>query len=100
MSVSLHETVRPFLAAGHLHPDMTCRQVAILAWIAERPGRSTADVAEALRLTKPVISRATQTLEARGWVFSITDRDDRRKVNLTVLPAGHKALASIMGEPA
>jgi DNA-binding MarR family transcriptional regulator len=62
-------------------PDLTLRQLAILLHIyLVAPPHTVRGLAETLRVTKPVITRALDTLGAMGLVSRLRDERDRRNV--------------------
>lgn len=58
----------------------TVRQLAFVEYLARHPGCSTSEVAAALRVKKPVITRITDALEADGLCKRMVAQHDRRKV--------------------
>ncbi|ABY39026.1 MarR family winged helix-turn-helix transcriptional regulator [Brucella suis] len=62
-------------------PDLTTRQVAILLTIyLEPPPHTVRGLAAKLNVTKPVITRALDTMGALGLVSRHRDEKDRRNV--------------------
>lgn len=63
--------------------DLTSRQFALLLAIFMRPGpHAVRDLARALDLPKPAVTRALDALERQGFVRRKKDRDDRRDVSV------------------
>lgn len=83
------------LAAAKAAPDMTCRQVAILAIIDANPDKSTGDVAKAAGVSRPAVTRATQKMVELGLVTSLRSKEDERRVRLFVTQRGHALLTKI-----
>jgi DNA-binding MarR family transcriptional regulator len=83
---------RPFLIAADADANMTCRQMAILALVAEHPGLSNGPIAGALKISRPVVTRAADRLTELGLLLRVQDDEDRRKVCLTVTAAGKRLL--------
>ena len=62
-------------------PDLTTRQLAILLTIyLEPPPHTVRGLAEKLDVTKPVITRALDSMGIRGLVKRRRDENDRRNV--------------------
>lgn len=70
-------------------PDLTQRQAAILLTIyLEAPPHTVRDLARRLDVTKPVITRALDTMGAMGLVDRHRDERDRRNVLIKRTVAG------------
>jgi DNA-binding MarR family transcriptional regulator len=82
----------PFVIAADADANMTCRQMAILALVAEHPGLSNGPIAGALKISRPVITRAADKLVELGLLLRVQDNEDRRKVCMTVTAAGQRLL--------
>jgi DNA-binding MarR family transcriptional regulator len=62
-------------------PDLTNRQMALLMLVYLTPGPHTVrGLAKALGVSKPVVTRALNTLGALGYLRRERDQDDRRNV--------------------
>ena len=62
-------------------PDLTNRQMALMLLVYETPGPHTVrGLANILGVSKPVITRALNTLGALGYLRRERDQDDRRNV--------------------
>lgn len=62
-------------------PDLTNRQMALLLLVYLTPGPHTVrGLARVLGVSKPVITRALNTLGALGYLRRERDQDDRRNV--------------------
>ena len=62
-------------------PDLTNRQMALMLLVYLTPGPHTVrGLAERLGVSKPVITRALNTLGALGYLRRERDQDDRRNV--------------------
>lgn len=67
----------------HDAPDLSARQMSVLLTVYLMPPPHTVrGLAEHLRVTKPVITRAVDRLSELGMVRRKTDPDDRRSVLL------------------
>jgi DNA-binding MarR family transcriptional regulator len=82
----------PFIVAADTDANMTCRQMAILALVAEHPGLSNGPIAGALKISRPVITRAADKLVELGLLLRVQDDEDRRKVCMTVTASGRRLL--------
>jgi DNA-binding MarR family transcriptional regulator len=82
----------PFVMAADTDANMTCRQMAILALVAENPGLSNRPIADALEIQPPVVTRAADRLVMLGLLLRMQDDEDRRKVCLTITPDGRRLL--------
>jgi len=61
--------------------DLSYRQITILLTIyLEKPPHTVRGLAKQLNVTKPVITRALDTMGKRGLVSRIRDEDDKRNV--------------------
>ena len=62
-------------------PDLTNRQMALLMLIYLTPGPHTVrGIASALGVSKPVVTRALNTLGTLGYLRRERDQDDRRNI--------------------
>lgn len=62
-------------------PDLTNRQMALLMLVYQTPGPHTVrGLAQILDVSKPVVTRALNTLGALGYLRRERDQDDRRNV--------------------
>ena len=62
-------------------PDLTNRQMALLMMVYLTPGPHTVrGLAKVLGVSKPVVTRALNTLGALGYLRRERDQDDRRNV--------------------
>src|SRR3712207_9285799 len=62
-------------------PDLTNRQMALLMLVYLTPGPHTVrGLAKVLGVSKPVVTRALNTLGALGYLRRERDQDDRRNV--------------------
>lgn len=62
-------------------PDLTNRQMALLMLVYLTPGPHTVrGIAAALNVSKPVVTRALNTLGSLGYLRRERDQDDRRNI--------------------
>ena len=74
-------------------PDLTNRQLALLMYVYLTPGPHTVRaIAARLRVSKPVVTRALNSLGALGYVRRQKDETDLRNVFIERTPAGRTFL--------
>lgn len=95
-TVTIPSAVAPFVRAGHA--DLSCRHVATLALIVAQPGISVREIAAALDVPKPAVTRALDALADEGLITRTTPASDRRLVSLHPTPRGVELLSQILGE--
>lgn len=94
-TLTIPPDARAFLLASQPDANMTCRQVAILALVAEYPGESNKIIAKTLGLSAPVVTRTADKLIELGLMKRHVSTVDRRMVELTVTPAGARLVREI-----
>src|ERR1700722_17276322 len=68
----------------------------LLGAVKKHPGIGVSELADHEKVTRASMSSHVKRLEAAGWIArSEADADDRRRVGLTLTPAGGKALDAI-----
>jgi DNA-binding MarR family transcriptional regulator len=76
-------------------PDLTNRQMALLMLIYLTPGPHTVrGIASALGVSKPVVTRALNTLGSLGYLRRERDQDDRRNIFVVRTKDGTQFLES------
>lgn len=76
-------------------PDLTNRQMALMMLVYLTPGPHTVrGLAHVLGVSKPVITRALNTLGALGYLRRVRDEADRRNVFVAKTPTGQDFLDS------
>ena len=76
-------------------PDLTNRQMALLMLIYLTPGPHTVrGIAAALGVSKPVVTRALNTLGSLGYLRRERDQDDRRNIFVVRTKDGTQFLES------
>lgn len=76
-------------------PDLTNRQMALMMMVYLTPGPHTVrGLAHVLGVSKPVITRALNTLGALGYLRRVRDEADRRNVFVAKTPTGQDFLDS------
>jgi DNA-binding MarR family transcriptional regulator len=74
-------------------PDLTNRQMALLMLVYLTPGPHTVrGLAKVLGVSKPVVTRALNTLGALGYLRRERDQDDRRNVFVVRTTSGAEFL--------
>jgi DNA-binding MarR family transcriptional regulator len=74
-------------------PDLTNRQMALMMLVYLTPGPHTVrGLAQMLGVSKPVITRALNTLGALGYLRRVRDESDRRNVFVAKTSTGHEFL--------
>jgi len=100
-SVSLANELRPVLlrvarlVRRESHElGVTGGQVSLLATINGRPGITGRELAAEERISAPGMSAYLERLEASGWIVR-TRATDRRRVGISLSPAGARVLRSV-----
>ena len=76
-------------------PDLTNRQMALMLLVYLTPGPHTVrGLAHALGVSKPVITRALNTLGSLGYLRRVRDEADRRNVFVAKTTIGQEFLES------
>jgi DNA-binding MarR family transcriptional regulator len=74
-------------------PDLTNRQMALMLMVYLTPGPHTVrGLAQALGVSKPVITRALNTLGSLGYLRRVRDESDRRNVFVARTTTGQEFL--------
>ncbi len=74
-------------------PDLTNRQMALMLLVYLTPGPHTVrGLAHILGVSKPVITRALNTLGSLGYLRRVRDETDRRNVFVAKTSAGQEFL--------
>jgi len=75
----------------------TLRQLGILYNLSVDTPETVRSLAKALYVRKPIITRAADRLETKGWVVRRADTSDRRSVHLYLTPLGAALCAALDG---
>ena len=70
------------------HGEMNLSQWRVLAAVAEKEGRTAAQVVAVTPMDKGIVSRATASLVANGILEKTDDQDDKRRSRLFVTKRG------------
>ena len=73
-------------------PGLSVPQFRILVMLNRRQGASLSEVAEHVGLTLPSVSKMVDGLVTRDLVTRETDPGDRRRLTLSLTPAGHTSM--------
>ena len=68
--------------------DLNLSQWRVLAAVAEKSGRSAAEVTALTPMDKTIVSRAVNSLISLGLISKITDASDKRRSSLSTTKAG------------
>jgi DNA-binding MarR family transcriptional regulator len=91
--MSWMETLISYVQSGQ--PDLTNRQMALMLLVYLTNGPHTVrGLAQALGVSKPVITRALNTLGSLGYLRRVRDEADRRNVFVVKTKAGQDFLES------
>jgi DNA-binding MarR family transcriptional regulator len=94
-TLTIPPEAQAFILASQPDANMTCRQIAILALVAEHPGESNKILARTLGVSAPVVTRTADKLIKLGLLERRVSVVDRRKVKMTVTPAGARLVREI-----
>jgi DNA-binding MarR family transcriptional regulator len=87
------ETLIGYVRSGQ--PDLTNRQMALMMLVYLTPGPHTVrGLAQLLGVSKPVITRALNTLGSLGYLRRVRDEADRRNVFVAQTSTGQEFLES------
>jgi DNA-binding MarR family transcriptional regulator len=90
------ETLINYVRSGQ--PDLTNRQMALMLLVYLTPGPHTVrGLAGILGVSKPVITRALNTLGSLGYLRRVRDESDRRNVFVAKTRTGQEFLESFEG---
>jgi DNA-binding MarR family transcriptional regulator len=85
------QTLIGYVRSGQ--PDLTNRQMALLMLVYQTPGPHTVrGLAQILGVSKPVITRALNTLGTLGYLRRVRDEADRRNVFVAKTNIGQEFL--------
>ena len=87
------QTLVSYVRSGQ--PDLTNRQMALMLLVYMTPGPHTVrGLANILGVSKPVITRALNTLGSLGYLRRVRDEADRRNVFVAKTSVGQEFLES------
>ena len=83
--VKLHESMLKSICSRY---QLTLMEAKIISFLHNNPGLDTAaDIVELRTLSKGNVSQAVETLIQKSLLERSQDREDRRKIHLSLLPA-------------
>jgi len=75
---------------------MSSLDAMLLTMVRKRPGVGVSELADLEHMSRPTMSAHVKRLEAAGWIArQAPDSDDKRRVGLTVTPAGARAVDAV-----
>ncbi len=77
------------------HGNINLSQWRVLAAVADKEGRTSAEVVTVTPMDKGIVSRATATLVDNGILEKVTDTEDRRRARLYLTSTGRDIYARI-----
>lgn len=88
--------------SGAFARALQARHTSVAEWVVicqirKRPGITSGEIAEALRLTRGAVSKVMDKLEAKGWIARATKPQDSRVQLLRLTPQGCRALPELAG---
>jgi len=86
---------RHTIAVAKDQAGLNLSQWRVLAAVAEKPGRSAAEVTAITPMDKTIVSRAVSTLIEMGFVVKAADREDKRRAHLEATPTGKEIYIKI-----
>jgi Transcriptional regulators len=93
----LMQTLRVEMRAGR-PPELTVPQFRTLVFYDNHPGAALSEAADHLGLGMPSASKVVESMVARGFLLRTPNAQDRRRVDITLTPAGQRVLATARGE--
>jgi len=91
---ALHHGLRAVARNNDLS-TLPIRQMAVLVTVARFSRLTVRGLASDLNISRPVVTRALDTLESMGLVSRRRDPDDRRSVLVDATPAGKRKLSEL-----
>lgn len=89
---------RHTLSVVRRNSDLNLSQWRVLAAVAEKPGRSAAEVTDVTPMDKTIVSRAVASLIDVGLIKKTQTVHDKRRLALTVTEAGQAIYHDISAE--
>jgi DNA-binding MarR family transcriptional regulator len=93
----LMQTLRVEMRAGR-PPELTVPQFRTLVFYDNHPGAALSEAADHLGLGMPSASKVVECMVARGFLLRTPNAQDRRRVDITLTPAGQRVLATARNE--
>jgi DNA-binding MarR family transcriptional regulator len=77
---------------------LTVTQLRLLGFLYEQEGRSNAELAELLYVTRPSVSALLERLERGGYIRREVSPEDRRGIRIWLEERGRQTFTSLRGE--
>lgn len=96
-----HAVVLADLVTRHTHSvvkteaNLNISQWRVLAAVADKPGRTAADVTNITPMDKTIVSRAVSSLIDAGLIKKTRTKTDKRRLSLEMTPKGKKKYEKI-----
>jgi DNA-binding MarR family transcriptional regulator len=94
LRLAMMELRRGFLlhvADGSVHPGLA----SLLQLVAANPGASQVEVSRVMHIDKASLVSLLDKAEAAGWLKRVRSKEDRRRHELALLPAGEQMAATL-----
>lgn len=91
----LHTTTMRWVGGVQEVPDLTLRQLQVLALLRSAPGLSGQDLAEEVGVGTSTMSGIVDRIASKGWIEREPDPTDRRRVLLRPTEEGLRVLVSL-----
>ena len=91
----LHATTMRWVGGVQEVPDLTLRQLQLLALLRATPGLTGQDLAEQVGVSTSTMSGIVDRIAAKGWIEREPDPADRRRVLLRPTGEGLEVLARL-----
>lgn len=89
---------RHTLALVKSEAGLNLSQWRVLAAVADRPGRTAAEVTAVTPMDKTIVSRAVKSLIDSGLIKKTPQKDDKRRASLEMTRAGRASYVAIAGK--
>lgn len=83
------------LSVVRAEANLNLSQWRVLAAVAEKPGRTAAEVTAITPMDKTIVSRAVSSLIAAKLITKTSDAADKRRSSLSATPSGQRIYAKI-----
>jgi len=80
------------------HGELNLSQWRVLAAVAEKEGRTAAEVVAVTPMDKGIVSRATAALVKSGHIKKREDASDKRRTHLYITPTGSDSYYKILSD--
>jgi DNA-binding MarR family transcriptional regulator len=90
-TMELRRSFLRHVADGDVHPGLA----SLLQLVAANPGASQVELSRVMHIDKASLVSLLDKAEASGWLQRVRSKEDRRRHELALLPAGEKMAASL-----